>query len=185
MEQEFERKALLDRKTYERLLTFFGKTIPGRSYIQKNHYYDTTDLLLSRVGATLRVRENEKGLSLQYKHNQKQAGDIRCAIEDNRKIDAVPAKIGGDMLPGTDPALVFLPLGTLTTARTDFRIGNSVVSLDKSDYLGLTDYEIEVETPGALPLPAEVLSVGIDFSRPVTGKYHRFLAAWKKGRSDA
>ncbi len=177
-EKEIERKALLSREEYTALFLRLSAIAAPVSYRQVNHYYDTEELLLSALSATLRVREKRGVLTLEYKHSQKRVGEVRFAVEDTRVIDAIPETVAGAELPDTDPTLVFYRLGALTTDRTDFKIGAAPISLDKSEYLGMIDYEIEVETPTDA-LPPDVAALSIDFSRDVRGKYHRFLQRFR------
>lgn len=174
-EKECERKAALTKEAYERLLLLFGKLAPPVAYRQENFYYDTPDFYLAKNHATLRIREAGGHLLRQYKHGQVKKGDLRIATEDNAPVSALPEKISGATLPDCPPDLVFLPLGSLVTYRTDFRIGQALLSLDKSEYLGVTDYELELETGENDGIPEAILSAGVDFSRPVMGKFHRFL----------
>ncbi len=179
MQEEIERKALLTEEEYTRLYQRLSSMAVPTVYRQVNHYYDTEQLFLSTLPATLRVREKNGGLMLEYKHSQHRIGDVRFAVEDTRRIASVPSKISGASLTGVDAQLVFQHLGTLITDRADFTVGDSLISLDRSEYLGTIDYEIEVETPTAT-LPKEIAALGVRFSEKVDGKYHRFLALYRE-----
>ena len=175
MQKEFERKALLSEAEFQRLHSYFTAHEKGDSYTQVNTYFDTESLYLAKRHITLRVRQKNGRLEQQYKFGQKKQGDLRVATEYNIQIDHMPDRILSDGLPTCDEGLVFSPLGALTTKRTDFLLEGALVSLDENHYFGYTDYEIEVESAADAPLPALVLSAGVDFSKPVAGKFHRFL----------
>ncbi len=183
MELEFERKALVDEETFSRLLAYFETFADGERYTQVNTYYDTEDGLLAKTHRTLRVREKKGRLFQQYKYRQSARGDLRTATEYHLEVAALPEKIEGRSLPDGEDA-TFFPLGSLKTVRTDFKIGGALVSLDQNTYLGYTDYEIEVETEGDTPLPDAVLMLGVDFSAPVIGKFHRFLMRSRSERKE-
>ena len=176
-EREFEYKSLLSEAEYLRLLSALSAEHAPSAYTQVNHYYDTPELLLSTLHATLRIREKESGLMLEYKHGQKRVGEMRTAIEDRFPITEIPSEISGKILPDCDDALVFYPLGSLTTVRADFKIDGCLVSLDKNTYLGITDYEIEVEVGDDGRIPPRISALPVSFSASTIGKFHRFLSA--------
>lgn len=73
--------------------------------------------------------------------------------------------------------------GSLHTQRklcTDF--DHVEICLDKSEYLGLTDYELELEYTADYPeKPLEILkNAGITQGEAVIGKYARFMDRAKK-----
>lgn len=73
--------------------------------------------------------------------------------------------------------------GSLYTQRklcTDF--DHVEICLDKSEYLGLTDYELELEYTADYPeKPLEILkNAGITQGEAVIGKYARFMERAKK-----
>jgi len=174
MQKEFERKAALSAAEFDALRTKLDKLAKGRIFTQENHYYDTEDFALKRSSRTLRVRKIGDALTREYKHGKTVIGDIRVCTEDHIPIDALPSLIRGSEI-GESEDTVYLPLGVLTTERTEYVIEGACIALDKSMYLGIVDYEIEVETVGEKALPSAVLSLQIDFSKETAGKYHRFV----------
>ena len=86
-------------------------------------------------------------------------------------------QIGEKYFPAADLA------GSLHTQRklcTDF--DHVEICLDKSEYLGLTDYELELEYTADYPeKPLEILkNAGITQGQAVIGKYARFMERAKK-----
>lgn len=174
MQKEFERKAALTAKEFCDLRERLDAIAKGRRFTQENHYFDTDDLALKRTSRTLRVRRIGNALTLEYKHGKTVKGDVRICQEDNRAIDVLPTELHGDAI-GESKNECYGYLGVLVTERTEYEIDGATVALDESRYLGVTDYEIEVETAGDIPLPPVLLSLGIDFSKKTAGKYHRFI----------
>ena len=174
MQKEFERKAALTAEEFDALRRSLDALAEGRRFTQENHYYDTKDLALKHSSRTLRVRKIGSALTREYKHGKTVVGDIRICTEDNIPIDTIPSLIRGSEI-GESEDTVYLPLGVLTTERTEYMIDGASVALDKSTYLGIVDYEIEVETQGENALPPAVSALSIDFARGTAGKYHRFV----------
>ncbi len=175
MAKEFERKACLSAEEYHALLSAFSRLTAGHAYTQVNTYYDTKELFLGKSSRTLRVREKNGTKNLEYKYDQSTSGEIRTATEYTAPLSKLPESIASDLLPECLPATRFFPLGSLTTERTDFQIEGALVSLDKNTYLGYTDYELEIESEENAALPAVITDIYSNFSRPVIGKFHRFL----------
>ena len=129
---------------------------------------------MKRSSRTLRIRKIGDTLTREYKHGKSSVGDIRVCTEDNIPIDAYPSFIKGSEIGESEDTLYF-PLGVLVTERTEYVIDGACIALDKSTYLGIVDYEIEVETDGVSALPSALSTLNIDFGKAVIGKYHRFV----------
>ena len=75
-------------------------------------------------------------------------------------------------------------LGTLSTFRSIKRFSGAEIDLDRSEYFGKTDFELEIEytnEAAAKKLLAEISAgVNIDRIAPVTGKIRRFLAEYMR-----
>lgn len=131
---EMEKKMLLTRQEYEYLLACFGQT--NRSIKQINYYFDTDDLAMNAQNITCRIRLKDNKYKGTMKHHVANADysietdiEVRNGVFDNAFIDM------GLKLQGT-----------LTTERhIILRDSNYEVVLDKNDYLGYTDYELEFE----------------------------------------
>ena len=174
MQKEFERKAALTAEEFEATKKSLDKIAKGHTFIQENRYYDTEDFSLKRSSRTLRIRKIGDSLVREHKHGRSSVGDVRICIEDNVKIDGIPPFIKGSEI-GESEDTVYFPLGVLVTERTEYVIDGACIALDKSTYLGIVDYEIEVEMGGVSPLPSALLALNIDFGKAVIGKYHRFV----------
>ena len=148
--EEMEFKHMLTREEYCRI----GEWMDGESappiFVQINYYYDTDEYDLHREDITLRVRQTEGRLLCQCKYesgNSADGANIRTELE--QEIRSLPRKI--------DPGDVFdhrrvrdLPktrlLGCLVTERRVYAVEpGGDVTLDRSHYLGHTDWELEIE----------------------------------------
>lgn len=183
IENEF--KVMLTEQQYGKVLSMFGWDC---SAMQVNHYYDTKELALSSGHITVRVREKGGRYFLQVKLPN---GADFSRIELEKELDGIPGEISAETLnslaggnaPMTLPAVS--RLGTLSTLRSVKHIAGAEIDLDKSEYFGKTDYELEIEftdESAARSVMDEICSAaGISRSGDVcTGKIHRFLAEFRK-----
>jgi len=172
IEKEIERKAILTKEQYESLL---GKIVdkPVTKKVQINYYYDTDDYILLSNDETLRVRQIEDKLELQYKYNKKIESGVRISNESCDEINYLPEKIAID-------GLIVKRIGFLLTERRSKRFDGYIIFLDKNYYLGKVDYEIEMEAINIEYMPTELY--GISFNTVCKGKYTRFTDELLKQR---
>ncbi len=143
IEREF--KAMLSEEQYEKLLSLYEW---DRVILQTNHYYDTSDLLLTQRHITCRVRVIEGESLLQVKLP---AGEDFERVELEKNIGGtVPDVISADTLSTLAKGYCTdLPearrLGALFTERRVKRLDGAEIDLDKSSYFSKTDYELEIE----------------------------------------
>jgi len=144
---EVEFKTLLSKEEYERLMKQFEG---NRMDLQTNHYFDTSRFSLKALDASLRVRERE---SLELTLKRKKGYIIqelnlpisKEVFEEIKTTGILPEgelKNEVDNLIGNQKINNFLSLSTL---RMFFSYNNGVLFIDKSQYLGITDYELEYE----------------------------------------
>lgn len=180
IENEF--KLMLDKDKYEKLLSLYDfKTI-----VQVNHYYDTDDLQMSARHITVRVRELDGKYFLQMKLP---TNVEHSRVELSRELDRLPETLSADEL--TEFSDVDCPavkhIGTLRTTRSIWKFNGGEIDLDRSEYFGKTDYELEIEftdEQAARAMLSEVTEkLGISPSGDVcTGKIRRFLEEYIKSR---
>lgn len=131
---EREKKRLLTPEEY----AFLMQRLPSAAVTttQVNYYYDTPDGALNALDITYRIRECGGGCLATVKIHESEGEESReLSFSTTEQPDTVDF---GRMR--------LLCQGTLTTARTTFSPGASLcVCLDRNDYLGVTDYELEVE----------------------------------------
>lgn len=182
IENEF--KVMLTEAQYERVLAMFEW---DSSAMQVNNYYDTRDLALSSAHITVRVREKGGRYFLQMKLPN---GVDFSRIELEKELDNIPEEISSEVLNELAGRYISdLPdvrrLGELSTLRNVKRIYGAEIDLDKSEYFGKVDHELEVEftDESAARDIMEKICGAAEISRNgdvCTGKIHRFLAEYRK-----
>lgn len=157
---------------------------------QVNSYYDSADLECSARHITVRVRSVSGRYYLQMKLPAEQVGNGAVSrIELEQQLDSIPQSLNSETLKklsGAELPEVNL-LGTLTTFRSVKKVPGAEIDLDRSDYFGKTDYELEVEytdESAAEAIIAQITSsVPLDRNAPVTGKIRRFLAEYQNNNA--
>ncbi len=181
IENEF--KIMLNSAQYEKLLSLYewDKTI-----VQTNHYYDTDDLALSKMHITCRVREIDGQFFLQMKFP---AEKEYSRVELEKPLNDLPETIAADELLQHPHGHAVLPevkrLGKLTTVRSVKHFDGAELDLDKSEYFGKVDHELEIEFTDektARALLAEITEkLNIQPNSEVcTGKVRRFLEEYSR-----
>lgn len=133
--QEFEKKVLLTPEEYTCLRDLGKGEAISNSHI--NYYYDSDDLQMNNKGITCRIREKEGEYTATIKAHQIQKQE--CSIE-NSKI--VINEYDDSLFENMHVKLQ----GELKTERTILYQSNDLEAvLDKNTYLGVTDYELEIE----------------------------------------
>lgn len=137
---EREVKRMVDPAFYDR---YCGK---GETVKQINYYFASGEHRLrlrekdGRWEMTLKVRAGEDREDGHYEYNAPiDEADALDYLAKGLPRDVVLALLGQDI--GGDATY----LGSLTTYRTTFVEEGLTIELDKSEYLGVTDYEIECE----------------------------------------
>ncbi|MGY3717760.1 CYTH domain-containing protein [Sutcliffiella cohnii] len=151
-EIEIEFKNIITKDEYSRLLKAFQHTA-DEGVIQINHYLDTPDFHLKQNGCALRIREKNKAYQLTLKqpageglletHETILQSDMNRILDEGRLLDGGISSVLKTSL-NIDPTTVQY-FGSLTTNRVQFSYENGLLVLDESNYLGVTDYELEYE----------------------------------------
>lgn len=174
--QETEIKAIIDKETFERVAEYFKWESVKE---QTNSYYTDSSSTLKKNGITFRIRTVNDVNKIQIKKHQKTDSALQISEESEFEIDNIPEKFTAKEvfeLTGIEKE-VFL-LGSLTTLRHSLFYCDGVeICLDKSDYLDVTDYEIEVEYTNEIPpqLKEKLLELGVSFEKKASGKCSRFM----------
>ena len=133
--KEFEQKILLSKSEYDCIMAHLGQR--ERTTRQVNYYFDTDDFSMNKHGVTCRIREKDGKLKATYKDHRRakcfcsEETDctIRNGLEDNDFVDM---------------GLTYQ--GCLDTCRTVIMEKPfCTVTVDRNEYLGITDYELEAE----------------------------------------
>ena len=139
METEMEFKQIITEDEYVDCLRILNETSNFAEVFQINYYYDDKTFTLYNNGDTLRIRQTGDDLVFQSKVFLEMHNGIRFSAESHQSIDRLPRSI---IFNGC----LYVYLGNLVTFRKTFNLKGVSVSFDKSQYLGVSDYEIEVET---------------------------------------
>lgn len=144
-ETDVEFKSLLTEAEYHKLLGYFKN---AKSDFQTNHYFDTKRFSLKALNASLRVREREN-LELTLKRKKGYNIDIK-SIEistkdfgDLKETGIVKAGSIADDLQSLIKDQKVVNFLSLSTLRHYVPYGSGILNIDKSNYLGICDYEIE------------------------------------------
>lgn len=131
---ELEKKLLLTREEYNYLLNHLGQDKP--TVKQVNYYFDTDDLSMNRQNITCRIRLKDgkytatiKQHTTNSEHSTETNMTVRNGVHDNIFAD-MGLSLQGDL---TTERCIILKDSTCE------------VVLDRNDYLGYTDYELEIE----------------------------------------
>lgn len=148
---EIEFKNMLNKKEYERLITFFSIK-EDDIFTQENHYFDTNDFALKEQGSALRIRK--KGNN--YEMTLKQPA-MEGLLETNQILskEMATAAFSLGLLPSGSikrliskmniPFSKLTYFGSLQTKRVEFTYEKGLLVLDHSYYLNKEDYEVEYE----------------------------------------
>ena len=144
----------LTRREYDILLKF-SQTEPQ---LQSNFYFVYDGMPRDMM---VRVRQKGDDFSLCYKRRLSDCDNVTVCDEREREITAEHAGYILQRGVTVDEMRVLLdvkvnvplrPVGRFDTYRAKFSIENWTVELDKNEYLGRTDYELECENNDVLAL---------------------------------
>lgn len=109
--------------------------------LQANYYYDTDENALNKTRTTVRIRQQHSDMKLQIKRHRENKDGLATSDEYSGQIDTLPSTL---KIPEVYDVLILK--GVLITDRRMFSFGeNSTICFDSNMYLGICDYEIEVE----------------------------------------
>lgn len=144
---EVEFRTLLTKEEYTKLMNMFNSK---RSDVQTNHYFDTSRFSMKAADASLRVRERteleltlkkKKGYTIQQ-FTQPITVEEFAAIKETGVLpqgeiaNEIPSIIGSQKVNN------FM---SLTTNRVYMPYSNGILFIDKSSYLGVSDFELVYE----------------------------------------
>lgn len=173
---EKEIKKILQFDEFNKVMDLFNFEKP---IFQTNYYYYSNKV---PSDFTIRIREKNEKYKLQVKVPQFVDNCLHIKEEYEQIIDGVPnfltkekisKLIGREILDDVNY------IGKLVTERYICRdYINIEMSLDINSYLGVTDYEMEIEYNTDYPdeLIEKLRIFGIEFDKQTVGKYTRFLA---------
>lgn len=187
---EKEIKLLLTKEEYERL----SKSIKfDDSFTQVNYYYDDKNFTLSNNGITLKVRLVGDLFILYFKEKHSEGNDFLITrLEYTKVLPNLPSQIGAneilalthsetsiETLEIIHESLDFQLLGSLKTLRKKKKYDEFEMMVDKNEYLGMIDYEIELELNGGkdsvISMVKHLEELNVYDNTSCFGKYKRFI----------
>ena len=179
---EKEYKCLIDEETYKKTEDAYKWDSVKN---QTNNYYAAETDILAKNRITVRIREKDGVYKIQVKRHKNEESALHISEELEFDSDGAPDIIDAQKareITGVETGAL-KKIGALTTLRHSFMWDKyTEICLDKSIYLDRSDYELEVEYQKEMPkkLFEELEKLGADFSKPVTGKYSRFVKRLKE-----
>ena len=173
---ETELKSIISKEQFDTVKAMFEW---DSVFEQTNSYYTDPAGLLKQHGITFRVRTTNGKNKIQIKRHKSKTKALQVSEESEFDIDSIPELFTDDKvfnLTGVNTMAILL--GSLKTTRHSFIYSDGVeICLDKSEYLGVVDYEIEIEYTESIPdsLFIKLSDLGISFEKLSVGKFTRFL----------
>lgn len=142
---EIEFKTVISESKYSELLTLFD--LENNIFKQINHYFDTDDYELNAQAIVLRIRQ--KGAS-RFKvtlksQSDKQAFENHVFLSEEQAKDMIENGFNtSDFFDHLDNKFVTFKV-SLDNFRVSTPYANGTVFLDRCEYCGTTDFELEYE----------------------------------------
>lgn len=185
---EIESKVMINKEAYDKLESLFSDAL---AYKQTNYYIGSDELISKYKNYGMRIRRKNKKYELTLKvremigkteinqslalkevikfrlHNIFPEGEVKDYLISNKVCEIKELKV----------------LGKMVTYRTDIPFLTSLISIDKSKYNGITDYEIECEDKTEFAaknnLTVFVTQHNIKYKKTEANKLGRFLSTLK------
>ena len=149
---EIEAKVLIEKEGFEKVKKLY-EDYANSAYIQTNYYIDTPDFLLRKNGVGLRIRcfENKYVMTLKTPLSE-------GLLEKTENITKEEYKLMRDqsIFPENKIKSFIIMLGfeieqlkiltSLKTERIDIAFESGMFSIDRNEYSGKIDYELEKES---------------------------------------
>lgn len=158
-ELEIEFKNLLTKKEYQNLMQneFFDHPATNQ-IMQVNHYFDTSDKLLKKKHAAVRIRSVDADHKLTFKipaegflmENTFSLNNDQVQSILNKKefsLNEITNQTVNLDICGITKETIFYHFNSFETLRHEKKVGDNLVVLDQTTFQnGSTDYELEVES---------------------------------------
>ena len=175
---ETEYKSLLTESEYNKIAAHFNWDSVKE---QVNHYYCDADKVLAKNRVMFRVRVKDGNSVIQVKLHKNAGSPLQICEETEYPVNGVPEAIAdGEKYTGIKAGELKNIGCTVTLRHSKMWDNQTEICLDKTEYLGITDYEIEIEYTGEeIPekLSTELTALGVEYRKASVGKYTRFLRA--------
>lgn len=172
-EKEIEYKFLVSEEEFNQFLVHFDTQ--GNNAVRKiqiNYYYDTDDNMLNKKDVTVRVRQEQDKLKCQIKKHTNTSMALFFSDEYCGCLERLPKVL---RVEGIHEELLLK--GSLVTERREIKFGIcGKLCFDISMYLGMIDYEIEVEYTERDKQSGEAIAAIIGLNTKASAmKSHRFF----------
>lgn len=151
---EIEAKALITKEEYEKLVNTYGP-IKIKEFDQTNYYIESKNLDLKKLGVGLRIRKKDDGCVINLKAPLSEGLlEKQTKLTDNQFENFLDHGIFPDcslkdfiFMIGFDPNKLSI-VSQLKTHRIEVELddGKSIFSIDKNEYNGTIDYELEMNS---------------------------------------
>ena len=193
---EYEKRVMLSEEQYFSLVSYYLRQNPHYPFInQTNYYFETEDLFLRQNHAVLRVRSIvNQGSELTLKIKEEK-GDKE--ITDRLSYPQFTSLINDNIFPNTPVCEEVIRLGRslyeyklltkLETTRLEIQEDDYLVVIDKNNYNGITDYNLEIEASNRKKAEEIILkfckNFSIEYKKDYVSKSKRALASIKIGEN--
>lgn len=172
-EKEIEYKFLVSEEEFNQFLVHFDTQ--GNNAVRKiqiNYYYDTDDNMLNKNDVTIRVRQERDKIKWQIKKHTNTSMALFFSDEYCGCLERLPKVL---RVEGIHEELLLK--GSLVTERREIKFGVcGKLCFDISMYLGMIDYEIEVEYTERDKQSGEAIAAIIGLNTKASAmKSHRFF----------
>lgn len=153
--KEFESRIMLKESEYLDIVSFYLREFPNKHFLKNtNIYFDTDDHYLKNNHQTLRLRIiNDSKFELTIKISNKQGDDEINDALNKKEVDAL---LNDAIFPEGDVRryLSSLPYSidsfhqivVLNNLRLEIVYEDHLLVIDKNNYNGITDYNLEIES---------------------------------------
>ncbi|MCQ2802693.1 MAG: CYTH domain-containing protein [Bacilli bacterium] len=144
---EYEERSMLSKTDYDVLVSDYSKLTNDKLSIT-NIYFDTKDLILTKSGMVLRLRNSngqlEITLKIKDKHFDKEINHPISSFSDN--ILPLNKPILNELKQLNVNISDILEVGKIKTNRIEIKMNESLIVLDQNEFLNTIDYNIEIES---------------------------------------
>lgn len=186
---EIEVRANLDKEEYDKILSSFNK---DKTYTQTNYYIDNKSCSFSSEKYGLRIRNKNGNFELTLKEK---SGDDYIEINQEITVKVKENMVNPGYFPSGEVKDYLLKCNVtniddlyivceLKTTRIDIKFNDTIISLDKNEYLGIIDYNIECESIGNNNVEHELIkflkTFDIEYKKSSLTKLQKALLVLKK-----
>lgn len=152
-EKEIEFKNMLTESEHSKIK---NDHFPEKKPLQLVNYYidnSNLDLINNLLMLRIRVQDQKQLMTIKIPDQRhvvyEYSGETDINLAEGVKINerSIPENIREQLIKRNIPVTDFAIQGALTTERFEKESHNGLLVLDKSTYLGETDYELEFEAP--------------------------------------